>query len=133
MEIYTMVDFIKNYAEQFKDFAYPEEEGIFRGKIIAAHWSTGAIIHTYWLMNDGRKLDCVLFRDTRPFDVAATPCNAVADIQFVKTSSSKIYAREVNFILYNNYSGDDAHCSDCHYCDNYLIAEGYCKHCMYSV
>lgn len=98
MEIYTMVDFSKNYAEQFKDFAYPEKEGMFRGKIIAAHWSDRAIIHTYWQMYDGRKLDCVLFRDTRPFDVSKIPCNSIADILFVKTSSSKIYAREVNFL-----------------------------------
>ena len=33
----------------------------------------------------------------------------------------------------DNYEGDTDHRGDCHYCDNYLAAEGYCKHCMHSV
>lgn len=32
----------------------------------------------------------------------------------------------------DNYIGDEAHRGDCHNCDNYLIKEGYCKHCKYN-
>lgn len=98
MKIYTMVDFFKNYAEQYSDFVYPYEEGVFRGKIVAAHWAKHSIIHTYWEMENGSKLDCVLFRDNRLFDVAETPCNAMADIKLVQASSSKIYIRAIEFI-----------------------------------
>lgn len=32
----------------------------------------------------------------------------------------------------DNYSGDDKHKGDCHYCDFYLYKEGFCKHCIYN-
>lgn len=97
MQIYNFIEALKDHPE-FKEFVYPSTEGVFSGKIVGAHWAPGAIIHTFWELENGDKLDCCLFRDKHCkyiCDIEKLNKNAVAKLKFVKSTVGKIWLREI--------------------------------------
>ena len=73
MKIHLMAE-----SKIFKDFNYPIAEGVFYGTLQGASWATHSILHTYWLLDNGEKIDCPLFRDTRPKNIEHLPDNIYA-------------------------------------------------------
>ena len=94
---------IYNLAKQeikhlHKYFEFPTQEGIFRGTLIFAQWSKHSIIHTFWKLDNGAQLDCVLFKDNRPDDITLLPDNVYAELTFVRLNSGNVYLREIREI-----------------------------------
>ena len=88
---------IHNMAETklFKGYSYPTQSGVFFGRLMGARWATHSIIHTYWKLDNGDMIDCVLFRDTRPKNIEQLPENIYAELTLVKSTSGKIYLRDI--------------------------------------
>lgn len=95
LTIYTMAEFAKIKNDIFPDFEYPTFSGTFSGKLCALSWATGAIIHSLWILENGKKVDCVLFKDTEYFGVLDMYLGDQAEILLEKAESGKIYIRGI--------------------------------------
>ena len=66
-EILTMAEFSKRRREDYPGYEYPTVPGTFFGTLSVLHWATHAIIHSLWILEDGRKVDCALFKEKRGY------------------------------------------------------------------
>ena len=97
MEIYNLVE-AKNKHPELLSYCYPTEQGEFFGTLVAAYFAPHAILHSFWDMDNGEKLDCCLFRDKHCkylLDVEAFPKGTIAKLKFVKAESEKFWVREI--------------------------------------
>lgn len=95
-EILTMVDFHKQKAKDYLDYEYPTIPGTFFGKLSALHWATHAIIHSLWLLENGRKVDCALFKDNDYYGIKEMSIGDHAELFFQKADSGNVYLRGIN-------------------------------------
>lgn len=94
-EILTMVDFYKRKNKDYPGYEYPTVPGTFSGKLSVLHWATHAIIHSLWVLEDGRKVDCVLFKDNGYCGIEKISIGDNVELFFQKTSSGNVYLREI--------------------------------------
>ena len=95
MEILTMVEFSKRKCEYYPGYDYPTIPGTFSGTLTVLHWATHAIIHSLWVLEDGRKVDCVLFKDKGYCGIRELSVGDKAELSFQRSSSGKVYLCEV--------------------------------------
>lgn len=98
-EILTMVEFYKRKNVDYPGYEYPTVSGIFFGKLSALHWATHAIIHSLWILADGRKVDCVLFKDNGYCGIEKISIGDNAELFFQKADSGNIYLRKIKSIV----------------------------------
>ena len=94
-EILTMVDFQKRKDRDYPGFGYPAVPGTFLGKLTVLHWATHAIIHSLWLLEDGRKVDCALFKDKDYCGIEKISIGDSAELLFQKANSGNVYLLEI--------------------------------------
>lgn len=94
-EILTMVGFQKCKDRDYPGYEYPTVPGIFRGSLTVLHWATHAIIHSLWLLEDGRKVDCALFKDKGYCGIEKISIGDSAELFFQRVDGGNVYLREI--------------------------------------
>lgn len=94
-EILTMVDFQKRKKKDYPGYEYPTIPGTFRGSLTVLHWATHAIIHSLWLLEDGRKVDCALFKDKDYCGIEKMSVGDCAELLFLEADGGKVYLRGI--------------------------------------
>ena len=94
-EILTMVEFHKRKNEDYPGYEYPTVPGTFLGKLSVLHWATHSIIHSLWILADGRKVDCALFKDNDYCGIEEISIGDNAELFFQIANSGKVYLRGI--------------------------------------
>ena len=73
-EILTMAEFSKRRREDYPAYS---------------------IIHSLWILEDGRKVDCALFKEKGYCGIQKFSIGDKAELSFQSSSSGKVYLREI--------------------------------------
>lgn len=78
-----------------RGYEYPTVPGTFFGTLSVLHWATHAIIHSLWILEDGRKVDCALFKEKGYCGIQKLSIGDKAELSFQSSSSGKVYLRDI--------------------------------------
>lgn len=97
-EILTMAEFSKRKRIYYPGYEYPTVPSTFFGTLSVLHWATHAIIHSLWILEDGRKVDCALFKEKGYCGIQKLSIGDKAELSFQSSSSGKVYLRGIRVL-----------------------------------
>lgn len=97
-KIIYMAEFSKNFKELYRDYTIPNKSGTFIGTLQICHWTTHRHIHSFWLLDDDSKFNCILFPEKNWLNIQQFDINDKALLLFEKTSNNSFYLRSIDKI-----------------------------------